>query len=357
MFSDWMIYRRTSTVEQGENNTSMETQDEECRKKAVELGYLNEPKYVLTEMESGAFMNRPTLGEMLEIVKERKVSLVVILNPDRLARDPLDLLTIMRIFAEAGVRLEFVHGSSDNSPEGQLLTFCTGWAAQRERGSFTLRSMLGKAAIAKSGRMPNGLGSGLYGYDYDTVTKTVTINEPETQVVKMMYQWASEGVNLHAIAVRLNDRKVPTKTGRRWSREAVKRVLTNTAYYGLMYYGKRRHRKIGPRKFERTERPIEEAIPIWGFTPQIISKEFHDRAQEQMKFPGTRGKSQGNRYLLTGFIKCRRCGCPVTGGMKARGNRYYRCTGANTRPKSQPYATPLTSTRRSNRSSGTRLRR
>ena len=183
MFSDWMIYRRTSTVEQGENNTSMETQDEECRKKAVELGYLNEPKYVLTEMESGAFMNRPTLGEMLEIVKERKVGLVVILNPDRLARDPLDLLTIMRIFAEAGVRLEFVHGSSDNSPEGQLLTFCTGWAAQRERGSFTLRSMLGKAAIAKSGRMPNGLGSGLYGYDYDTVTKTVTINEPETQVV------------------------------------------------------------------------------------------------------------------------------------------------------------------------------
>ena len=65
---DWLLYRRTSTVEQGENNTSMSTQDEECRKKAVELGYPAEPKYVLTEMESGAFMDRPKLEEMLRIV-------------------------------------------------------------------------------------------------------------------------------------------------------------------------------------------------------------------------------------------------------------------------------------------------
>jgi site-specific DNA recombinase len=70
-------------------------------------------------------MDRPKLEEMLRIVVERLVSLVIILNPDRLARDPLHLVTIMRVFAESGVRLEFVHGSSDSSPEGQLLAYCT----------------------------------------------------------------------------------------------------------------------------------------------------------------------------------------------------------------------------------------
>ena len=331
---EWLLYRRTSTVPQGENNTSMYTQDEECRKKAAELGYTNEPKYVLTEMESGAFMEREVLEEMLRIVTERLVSLVVILNPDRLARDPLHLLNIMRIFAESGVRLEFVHGSSDNSPEGQLLAFCTGWAAQRERTVFAQRSMLSRQAVAKSGRMPQGFGWGIYGYDYHALTKKMTVNEIEAQVVRMMYQWASEGVNAHAIAVRLNELQIPTKTGRKWSRQAVHRVLTNTAYYGLQYYARRRHRKIGPKKVERTDRPIEEAIPVWGFTPPIITKKLYDRVQEQLKNPQSRrGKKGGNQYLLTGFTRCGLCGSPVTGGMKARRTRYYRCTGANSRPE------------------------
>ena len=331
---DWLIYRRTSTIGQGENNTSMETQDRECRRKAEELGYTNEPAYVLTEMESGAFMDRPALEEMLRIVKERKVGLVVILNPDRLARDPLHLLTIMRIFAEAGVRLEFVHGSSDNSPEGELLAFCMGWSAQRERIVFAQRSMLAKESVARSGRMPTGMGPGIYGYDYHPTTKTMTINEAETQVVVMIFQWASDGYNVHAIAVELNGLKIPTKTGKKWSREGLKRILNNTAYYGVQYYRKRRHRKIGPKKVEVTYRPIEEAIPIHNFAPPIISKELYDRVQERLKNPQSRrGQKQGNRYLLTGFLRCELCGSPVTGAMKAKETRYYRCIGAINRPE------------------------
>ena len=331
---DWLLYRRTSTVEQGENNTSMSTQDEECRKKAVELGYPAEPKYVLTEMESGAFMDRPKLEEMLRIVMGCLVSLVIILTPDRLARDPLHLVTIMRVFAESGVRLEFVNGSSDNSPEGQLLAFCTGWAAQRERTMIADRSRLGKEAVAKSGRVPLGFGPGIYGYDYDPLTKSLKINEQEAQVVRLIYQWVSEGVPTNGIAVRLNEMKIPSKTGKLWSRTMVKTIATNTRYYGLMYFGMRRHRKIGPNKIQITKRPIEEAIPVWGFVPEIIDRGLFDRAQERLKNPSTRrGKKQGNQYLLTGFIKCPRCGSPVTGAMRARNTRYYRCTGVVPRPE------------------------
>lgn len=331
---DWLLYRRTSTVDQGENNTSLSTQDGEGRKKAVELGYPAEPKYVLTEMESGAFLDRPMLEEMLRIVRACLVSLVIILNPDRLARDPLHLLTIMRVFADSGVRLEFVHGSSDNSPEGQLLAFCTGWAAQRERIMFADRSRLAKEAVARSGRVPLGFGPGIYGYDYDPHTKSLSINEEEALVVRLIYNWVIEGVATNAIAVRLNSMLIPSKTGRKWSRQMVKTIASNTRYYGLMYFGKRRHRKVGPGKVQITERPIEEAIPVWGFVPEIIDKNTYDRAQERLKNPATRrGQKQGNLYLLTGFIRCPLCNSPVTGAMKARGSRYYRCTGVIERPE------------------------
>lgn len=50
------IYVRTSTVKQGEEGTSLETQEEQARLKAIELGYQVDPQHIWREMESGAYM-------------------------------------------------------------------------------------------------------------------------------------------------------------------------------------------------------------------------------------------------------------------------------------------------------------
>ena len=336
---DWALYKRTSTLPQAVTGTSMETQDEDGRAKARDLGYHREPKYVFTETESGAFMDRPELERLLRVVKDGEVELVVVLDADRLARDPLDLLNIMKVFSQAGVQLEFVHGPSPDSPEGELIMFLMGWAGKTERNLIRRRTMQAKERVARSGRMPQSLGPGMTGYDYDIISKTVTINESEAWVVRLIYLWASSGLNPNAIAVRLNKLGIPTKTGRKWSRRGVILILSHTAYYGLNTYGRYRHRKVGPKKFEITERPPEEVIEIWGFCPPIITKELYDRVQEQLSIPQARGKKQGNRYLLTGFMRCGLCGSPVTAGMQARGRRHYRCTGAASRPERPPVCT------------------
>ena len=330
---EWMVYKRTSTLVQAERGSSMDTQDENCRKRAAELGYTWEPKFDYTETESGAFMDRPALEQMLEVVRQGKVGLAVVHDADRLARDPRDLLNIIKIFSDAGVRIEFVNGPSPDSPEGELLMFLMGWAGKTERNLIKRRTMEGKEKAANSGRMPQGFGKGIYGYEYDPVTKRRTIHEAEAAVVRTMYQWAAEGVTANAIAVRLNELHIPSKTGKRWSRAAVVRVLTNTAYYGLDHYGKYRHVKIGPKKVEITKRPTEEAILIWGFTPLIISRELHDRVQEQLKVRQARNKKKGTPYLLTGKMKCGLCGSSVVGIMSPRGTRYYRCRGAFKQPE------------------------
>ena len=40
------IYVRTSTLRQGEEGTSLETQEEQSRLKAIELGYEVDPAYI-----------------------------------------------------------------------------------------------------------------------------------------------------------------------------------------------------------------------------------------------------------------------------------------------------------------------
>ena len=113
------IYVRTSTVRQGEEGTSLETQENQSRLKAVELGYQVDPAYIWRDMESGAYIDRAGVKRMLEAVKSREVDIVIVYDHDRLSRDPLDLLNIQRVCIEARVSLEFVREPSDTTPEGQ----------------------------------------------------------------------------------------------------------------------------------------------------------------------------------------------------------------------------------------------
>ena len=165
------IYVRTSTVRQGEEGTSLETQEEQAKLKATELDYQVDPAYIWRDMESGAFMDRPGLNMMLLAVQNRRVDIVFVYAHDRLSRNPVDLLNIQQVFIDAGVRLEYVRGSSDTSPEGQLMTHFFGYAAQRERLQLMERSMRGKEQAAKNGRMPTTGGVGLYGYGQPLLAK------------------------------------------------------------------------------------------------------------------------------------------------------------------------------------------
>ena len=330
------IYVRTSTVRQGEEGTSLETQEDQSRLKAIELGYQVDPAYIWRDMESGAYIDRAGVKRMLEAVKSREVDIVIVYDHDRLSRDPLDLLNIQRVCIEARVSLEFVREPSDTTPEGQLRTYILGYAAQRERLQFMERTMRGKEQAARNGRMPTTGGVGLYGYDYDSTLRKRIINEKEAAAVRMVFQWALEGMGTHRIACMLNEKKIPSKTGTLWSQSVVSGILRKLVYTGTTYYGRFRHRRMKDGKREITKRPDSEAILVEGFTPQLISQGFFEAVQERLNSKKARWNGKGPRYMMTGFTRCGKCGSPVVGGMMARGNAYYRCTSTRMRPEKPP---------------------
>lgn len=102
----------------------------------------------------------------------------------------------------------------------------------------------------------------MFGCDYDRDAKVRTINESEANVVRMMFRWASEGVNAYRIAARLNERNIRTKRGRQWHPLSVKRILKNRAYTGVQFYGEYRYRKLRGGKREVTRRPASKVIRI-----------------------------------------------------------------------------------------------
>ena len=84
-----VVYVRTSTLRQGEEGTSLVTQEEQAVLKAIELGYQVDPEYIWRDMESGAHMDRANLSRMRQAVRNREVDIVIVYDHDRLSREPV----------------------------------------------------------------------------------------------------------------------------------------------------------------------------------------------------------------------------------------------------------------------------
>ena len=318
------IYARVSTAQQ-EDGTSLDTQIAACLALAGERGWQVDQPHIFREQASGADQERPLLTQLRRLVRLGTLNTIIVHSPDRLSRNPLHLMVMTEEFTEAGVKLLFVQGPSGATAEDKLVRYILGYVGEKEREFITERTMRGKISTAQNGRMPVGTGKGLYGYQYDPVAKRRTILETEAEVVKNVFAWASHGVSLYQIALRLNGKDIPTKSGSAWHPLTVKRMLTNSSYMGLDYYGKTRARKKpgGGRTIKVL--PEEEWIRIEGFTPPIIEEYVFTLVQERLKEPSNRKTKASAPYLLTGYVNCGECGSPVVGSQLNRRYRYYRC--------------------------------
>ena len=316
------IYGRVSTAQQ-EDGTSLGTQTQECLNLAESINCPVDSRFIWREQGSGADRHRSGLRELQLLIESKAVTDVFVHAPDRIARDPLDLLNFCRICTEAGVQLHFVVGPSGNDEYTELVRFVTGFAGRQERQMIVERTNRGKIATARSGRMPNGVGLGLYGYDYDKLTKERSINEIEANIVRRMFRDVIAAKSLFRIAVELNQEGIPTKSGKKWHPLTIKRILHNTAYHGLNYYGRTKSYMDGGRR-KMVARPPEEWIEIRGFTPPIILESTFIRAQEQMRRPFAVNAAP-RIYLLTGFAFCATCGTPLSGASRMGKKRQYRC--------------------------------
>jgi len=325
------IYCRVSTESQEAEGTSPQTQVEACLAYCKSKGY--DVVYRFSEAYSGLSLERPELDKLRELVRAEAIDVLVCYSLDRLTRDPGHGVILTQELEKHGVRLETVTEDVDNTELGKLITYIRGYASKLEAEKIRERTMRGKRARAKEGRM-SGAFHRTYGYDYVKVSQKNggrrVVNETETSWVRKMFQWlVNEGLSTNAITYRLRALNVPSKSGKIWSRRSVQTILKNPCYTGKTYAFTTAK---GRQQFTR---PQTDWIEIPSVTPAIISQDLFDAAQRQLRV--NQEKSPRNckhEYLLRGHIKCRRCGRSYVGGMsvnvrsgKPHAQLFYRCIG------------------------------
>lgn len=317
-----VIYARISTSEQSEH--SLGAQVEECR------AYVDKERYELTNVYmddgySAKNMNRPQLQQMISDLKQRKFNIIVIWRLDRLTRDTMDGLNMVKNdFKPYGVEFASINEDIDTStPDGYMMFTIRLSMAQNEREKIAERVSLGMKARAKKGLRPNA--SVPYGYDL-TPDLSLVINEEEAENVRRIYEWYQLGYGKFKIAKLLTENSIPTKTGLlHWTDGTVNNILNSPTYYGANHM---------------TPKGFTEPIVVKGTHDGIISESTFNEVQkiQKRKREGSMSTSSYD-FPFSNIVKCAECGSNYYGQQKLTRSgaitRYYRCR-SNTKQRSCP---------------------
>jgi site-specific DNA recombinase len=318
------IYIRWSTEEQGQG-TTLEVQQEACQYYCKSQGWNHRSDLVFVdEGYSGGTLDRPALTQLREAVKQGQVECVVVYKLDRLSRNLLDCVTLVR--KEWGPHCA-LYSTKENfdtqSPVGQMVFNILVSFAEFERNVIRDRTMSGKLKRAQQGRnagqvYPFGYKKGddgewaLDGWDEERHCFT-----GRAAILRRIFDDYLSGVSARAIADHLREEGVPASKGGSWRYNTISALLANPSYMGKYTYGRRRGGKRG----QEPVLEVEDAFP-----PIVSEKEWDTVQRMRTERAALSPRSLASDYLLSGLARCGKCGGTLAGAGNKPGYRYYTCT-------------------------------
>jgi site-specific DNA recombinase len=145
------LYARVSTSQQQQEST-IESQ-RRLLKESIQQhdwGLLPEHEYI-DDGVSGARLDRPALDRLRDAARRGEFDAVVILSPDRLARNYAHQWLLVEEFERLNTQLIFLQNPFGDTPQGKLLTQMQGMIAEYERAQIAERTRRGRLEKARRG--------------------------------------------------------------------------------------------------------------------------------------------------------------------------------------------------------------
>jgi site-specific DNA recombinase len=340
-----VLYARVSRDDRSNDGRNLSGQLDMGREYAQENSY-----QIVAELAeddrgaSGAEIDLPQLNRIRDMAHAGEFDVLIVREIDRLSRNLAKQLIVEQELKRDDVKIEYVLGEYPDTPEGNLMKHVRATVAEFEREKIAERMTRGRRLKVKAGHVLVH-SSPPYGYrvaEVDGKTSLI-VYEPEARIVRLIYNWYVYGdgggkrLQMYAIARKLTAMAVPTRLDTEpkggghkkrgygeWSRATVAKILRGEVYQGTWHYGK-----------EGGGRDTWLAVSV----PPIVDADLWKAAQERRQQNRDRARrSRKYRYLLTGHVRCGRCGTVMNGhpgywrSKNARGvNLYYRCAAANNR--------------------------
>ncbi|SLE61069.1 site-specific recombinase, DNA invertase Pin [Mycobacteroides abscessus subsp. massiliense] len=306
------IYVRISQDRDG-TRLGVERQEQDCRKLANTLGLEVRNVFVDNDISAYSGKRRPKYEALLADIEAGALDVVLAWHPDRLHRSPLELETYIDLSERFAIQTHTVQaGAWDlSTPSGRAVARTLGAWARYESEHKGERIRRARQQQAKAGGWHGGIRP--YGFEKDGVT----IRPAEAAEIAKATEAIVSGVSLRSLVRDLNERGIPTATGRGpWTSVALKDTIMRPRTAGLSsYHGE----VVGP--------------AVW---PPIVPEDTWRAACSILSDPARRtnaGRGGTVRWLGSGLYVCGVCGEAQlrvgTGGSVKR--HTYRCGNRNIR--------------------------
>ncbi|MDB4977926.1 MAG: hypothetical protein JWM56_112 [Candidatus Peribacteria bacterium] len=304
------IYIRVSTSEQRIDGYSLEAQNSRLSayvNNNPALNLITKPGWIYTDVHTGSDLNRPSLTQLLEDVKQGKYDAVLVWKIDRLSRNLKHLLIIFEELEKNNVSFISLQENIDfKGPIGKLIFQIFGAIAQFERELIKGRTQMGKIASAEAGNytgthIPYGLKPKI---EKGKKGKKLEVDMDEKETVENIYDWyIYDHMGDVAIAKKLNGLKIPRASWEKegdswvkhnskakWTHKMVTYILTDTIYRGEFV--------ANTKDDSGSELPPEQWTTV--AIPAVVSELTYQQAQyTRLNKPGGAAK---NDYLLSGKL-------------------------------------------------------
>lgn len=289
---------------------------------------------------SGGNLNRPAFQQMLKAARNHEISAIVVYRLDRISRNISDFSALIEELSRLNVAFISIREQFDTgSPMGRAMMYIASVFSQLERETIAERIRDNMHELAKTGRWLGG--NTPTGYASESV-RTVTVDgkarkacklrliPEEAGLVKEIFALYAETDSLSKTEAELRRQNIKTKTGRDFTRFAVKNILQNPVYLiadreAYQYFTENEAELFSPSAdfnglhgilaYNRTDQekgratvylPVNEWIVTVGQHEGLIPGREWVKVQASLEQNRSKSyrKPRSNQALLTGLLFC-----------------------------------------------------
>ncbi len=289
---------------------------------------------------SGGNLNRPAFQRMLRAARNHEISAIVVYRLDRISRNISDFSALIEELSRLNVAFISIREQFDTgSPMGRAMMYIASVFSQLERETIAERIRDNMHELAKTGRWLGG--NTPTGYASESV-QTVTVDgkarkacklrliPEEAGLVKKIFALYAESDSLSKTEAELRRQNIKTKTGRDFTRFAVKNILQNPVYLiadreAYQYFTENEAELFSPSAdfnglhgilaYNRTDQekgratvylPVKEWIVTVGQHEGLIPGREWVKVQASLEQNRSKSyrKPRSNQALLTGLLFC-----------------------------------------------------
>ena len=313
------IYARVSSDRQ-DTDLSISAQLKALREYASRSGHIAVREFV-DEAESGRTADRPAFREMISMARRlsKPFDLILVWKYSRFARSREDSIVYKTLLRKNGVQVVSITEPFEDTPTGRLLEAIIESLDEFYSANLGQEIIRGMRESASRGfylhsRPP-------YGYrkikvkDGAKERPKLEVDPNTSPIVARIFQMLLRDSGLTEIAKLLNREGIPAPKGKKWNKTTLHKIATNEAYTGTLVWGI--HGKS------------QEPIRVENVWSAIVDRETFNRVQELLKQRSpvmSHPRRVVSPYLLSGIVRCGRCGKALIAS-EAKGGQftYYVC--------------------------------